>query len=112
MSIVILIIGVAAIALGYGLYARRIDRKIIQPDDAKTTPAKMYMGGVVVNMLIDKGLIGDDAPDFVKNRVAMQDEYMDEIWRVFPDVRAVVPLFDTEVQGVDMLKRTADHLFA
>jgi hypothetical protein len=24
----------------------------------------------------------------------------------------VVPLFDTEVQGVDMLKRTADRLFA
>jgi arsenite-transporting ATPase len=70
------------------------------------------VGGVVVNMLIDKEIIGDDAPDFVKNRVAMQDEYMNEIWRAFPDVRAIVPLFDTEVQGVDMLKRTANHLFA
>jgi arsenite-transporting ATPase len=70
------------------------------------------VGGVVVNMLIDKSSIGDEAPDFVKNRVAMQDEYMDEIWRVFPDVRAVVPLFDTEVQSVKMLQRTADHLFA
>jgi carbon starvation protein len=46
MSIVILIIGIAAIALGYGLYARRIDRDIVQPDDAKATPAKMYMDGV------------------------------------------------------------------
>ncbi len=70
------------------------------------------VGGVVVNMLIDKEIVGPDAPDFVKNRVAMQEEYMEEIWRVFPDVRAVVPLFDTEVQGVDMLKRTADSLFA
>jgi arsenite-transporting ATPase len=69
------------------------------------------VGGVVVNMLIEKETIGADAPDFVKNRVAMQDGYMDEIWRVFPDVRAVVPLFDTEVQGVDMLNRTAAHLF-
>jgi arsenite-transporting ATPase len=69
------------------------------------------VGGVVVNMLIDKETIGQDAPDFVKNRVAMQDEYMDEIWRVFPDVRAVVPLFETEVQGVGMLKRTAEYLF-
>ncbi len=69
------------------------------------------VGGVVVNMLIEKETIGADAPDFVKNRVAMQDGYMDEIWRVFPDVRAVVPLFDTEVQGVEMLERTADHLF-
>ena len=69
------------------------------------------VGGVVVNMLIEKEMIGDEAPAFVKNRVAMQDEYMEEIWRVFPDVRAVVPLFDTEVQGVRMLDRTASHLF-
>lgn len=70
------------------------------------------VGGVVVNMLIDRETVDENAPDFVKNRVAMQAEYMDEIWQVFPDVRAVVPLFDTEVQGVDMLKRTAAHLFA
>ncbi|HSR31606.1 MAG TPA: ArsA family ATPase [Anaerolineae bacterium] len=69
------------------------------------------VGGVVVNMLIDQESVGEDAPDFVKNRVAMQQGYMDEIWRVFPDVRAIVPLFDTEVQGVDMLQRTADRLF-
>jgi len=69
------------------------------------------VGGVVVNMLIEKETIGEDAPAFVKNRVAMQDEYMEEIWRAFPDVRAVVPLFDTEVQGVHMLGRTASYLF-
>jgi arsenite-transporting ATPase len=70
------------------------------------------VGGVVVNMLIDKESVDENAPDFVKNRVAMQEEYMDEIWRIFSDVRAVVPLFDTEVQGVEMLGRTADYLFA
>jgi carbon starvation protein len=46
MSVVILIIGIAAIAIGYGVYARRIDRNIVQPDDAKATPATMYMDGV------------------------------------------------------------------
>jgi len=70
------------------------------------------VGGVVVNMLIAKETVGDDAPDFVKNRIMMQDEYMEEIWRLFPDVRAVVPLFETEVQGIEMLERTAAHLFA
>jgi arsenite-transporting ATPase len=69
------------------------------------------VGGIVVNMLIDESSVGDEAPDFVKNRVAMQQEYMDEIWQIFPDVRAVLPLFDVEVQGVPMLKRTAGHLF-
>ncbi|MDY7040573.1 MAG: ArsA family ATPase [Chloroflexota bacterium] len=70
------------------------------------------VGGVVVNMLIDKGAVDDDAPDFVRNRVAMQDSYMDEIWHSFPDVRAVVPLFETEVRGTEMLDRTAQKLFA
>jgi len=70
------------------------------------------VGGVVVNLVIDKEKVGQDAPDFVLNRIAMQDDYMEEIWRSFPDVRAIVPLFETEVRGVEMLQRTAAHLFA
>ncbi len=70
------------------------------------------VGGVVVNMLIDRDSVVDETPDFVKNRVSMQAEYMDEIWQLFPDVRAVIPLFDTEVRGVEMLRRTAGHLFS
>ncbi len=70
------------------------------------------VGGVVVNMLIDKATISDDAPEFVRNRVAMQDEYMEEIWHSFPDTRAIVPLFETEVRGVQMLERTAEQMFA
>ncbi len=70
------------------------------------------VGGVVVNLLIDKESVTDDAPDFVLNRIAMQDDYMEEIWRSFSDVRAIVPLFEKEVRGVEMLERTADHLFA
>jgi len=45
-AIVILIIGVVAIAVGYFVYAKFINTNIIQPDDKKTTPAKMYMDGV------------------------------------------------------------------
>jgi len=70
------------------------------------------VGGVVVNMLIDRSTVVPETPDFVRNRVAMQAAYMEEIWRVFPDVRAVVPLFDSEVRGVEMLGRTAKYLFA
>jgi len=46
MSIVILILGILAIAVGYAWYAKGIDRNVIQPDDKKATPAKMYMDGV------------------------------------------------------------------
>jgi arsenite-transporting ATPase len=70
------------------------------------------VGGVVVNLVIDKEGVDESAPDFVLNRIAMQEDYMEEIWRSFPDVRAIVPLFETEVRGVEMLGRTAQHLFA
>ena len=71
------------------------------------------VGGVVVNMLIDKACVKPESPEFVKNRVKMQDEYMQEIERQFDGmVRAVLPLFETEVRGVEMLKRTASILYA
>ena len=70
------------------------------------------IGGVVVNMLIDPASVHEDADAFVRNRVAMQARYMEEIERLFgPMVRAVVPLFETEVRGVGMLKRVVDYLF-
>ena len=71
------------------------------------------VGGVVVNMLIDKASVSEQAPAFVQNRVAMQDEYMEEIWGTFEGgVRGIVPLFETEVRGVEMLSRAADYMFA
>jgi carbon starvation protein len=45
-SIIVLIVGALAIGIGYGWYAKRIDRGIIQPDPARACPAKMYMDGV------------------------------------------------------------------
>jgi arsenite-transporting ATPase len=71
------------------------------------------VGGVVVNMLIDQQQVNDKSPDFVKNRVAMQDRYMVEIWEKFDGmVRAKLPLFETEVRGVEMLQRMGKALFA
>ncbi|MDX9822800.1 MAG: TRC40/GET3/ArsA family transport-energizing ATPase [Syntrophales bacterium] len=71
------------------------------------------VGGVVVNGLIQKSQMAADTAQFVQNRVAMQDEHMEEIWQIFGDrVRAVVPLFETEVRGAKMLNRLADSLFA
>ena len=51
------------------------------------------MGGVIVNMLLDKAALGQDVPEFVRNRVQMQEEYMKTIWEKFDgSVRALVPL--------------------
>ena len=43
---VVAILGGVMIYLAYTLYARRIDREVIQPDPKKATPARMYMDGV------------------------------------------------------------------
>ena len=69
------------------------------------------VGGVIVNMVIQKEQLKADSPEFVKNRVAMQDTYMQEIWRDFDNVRTVIPLFDDEVRGIEALKMMAEHAF-
>jgi len=70
------------------------------------------VGGVVVNMLIDQAQVKPESPEFVRNRVAMQEAYMEEIKSDFPGmVRAVLPLFETEIRGVPMLERTAKALY-
>jgi arsenite-transporting ATPase len=71
------------------------------------------VGGVIVNMLIDRAEVTPSSPEFVHNRVAMQERYMEDIWEKFDGmVRATVALYETEVRGVPMLKRMADQLFA
>jgi len=70
------------------------------------------VGGVIVNGVIQKDQVGKDAVEFVLNRIQMQDEHMEEIWKIFGDrVRAIVPLFETEVKGAKMLNRTIEYLF-
>jgi arsenite/tail-anchored protein-transporting ATPase len=70
------------------------------------------VGGVIVNMLIDRRTVSPDTAAFVRNRIAMQDEHMATIWEKFDgQVRAVLPLWETEVRSVAMLQRTADALF-
>ncbi len=71
------------------------------------------VGGVVVNMLIDQSQVSERSPDFVRNRLAMQQHYMQEIWDTFDGmVRALVPLYETEVRGTALLERTGEAVFA
>jgi arsenite/tail-anchored protein-transporting ATPase len=70
------------------------------------------VGGVVVNMVIDPEQAAEGG-DFVRNRVAMQEGYLHEIRDTFDgQVRAVLPLFDSDIRGVDRLAMAAERLFA
>jgi arsenite-transporting ATPase len=69
------------------------------------------VGGVVVNMVI-RPEVGEAAPDFVRNRIEMQSGYLDEIGERFPGmVRAVVPLFDSDIRGVPSISRASGAVF-
>jgi arsenite-transporting ATPase len=69
------------------------------------------VGGVIVNMVIDPAQATAES-EFVRNRVAMQAEYMEEIRRTFDgQVRAVLPLYDSDVRGVAMLGTAGATLF-
>jgi arsenite/tail-anchored protein-transporting ATPase len=70
------------------------------------------VGGVIVNGVIQQDQVAKDAAEFVLNRVAMQQEHMQEIWQLFGErVRAVLPLFETEVKGAAMLYRLEGQLY-
>jgi arsenite/tail-anchored protein-transporting ATPase len=71
------------------------------------------VGGVIVNMVMDRRALGGEVPEFVLNRVAMQEGHLGTIREKFDgDVRAVVPLFDQDVRGAAMLRQAALALFA
>jgi len=45
-SIFVLILGLIVFYIGYRIYSKYIDTKVIQSDPKRATPAKMYMDGV------------------------------------------------------------------
>jgi len=71
------------------------------------------VGGVIVNMVMDRQALGGELPEFVLNRLQMQEEHLGTIREKFEgQVRAIVPLFDQEVRGIPMLRQAAQALFA
>ena len=71
------------------------------------------VGGVIVNMLIDRSQVTAESPEFVHNRVDMQSRYMEDIWGKFDGmVRSTVPLYENEVRGTSSLIRMGEALFA
>lgn len=69
------------------------------------------IGGVIVNRVIDKSLVKKDAPEFVLNRIAMQEKYLAEINSSFPNVRGILPEMDKEIRGVALLREAMKYIF-
>ncbi|MEM2612798.1 MAG: ArsA-related P-loop ATPase, partial [Nitrososphaerota archaeon] len=70
------------------------------------------IGGVIVNGVLPKSLGKVENPSpYVINKLKEQEGYLEIIHRKFPGlVRAYIPLYETEVIGMDMVSRVAEAL--
>jgi len=64
---------------------------------------------VVANQVLDRE---NCTNDFFRKRRTMQEKYLGEINRRFQLPVTIMPLFETEIVGLDMVDRAADALFA
>jgi len=71
------------------------------------------LSGIIVNQVYPEELVSDPGiPEFLKNRVKMQQGNMEIIHRKFGDkIMAIVPMMDREPKGLDMLERTAGIVY-
>lgn len=70
------------------------------------------VGGVIANQVIPK-VDAATIPSYVANKVREQSGYIDLINKKFPGmVRAMIPLYEKEMNGIDMVSRMADSLAA
>ena len=70
------------------------------------------IGGYVVNRVIPHELIDQNIPDYLRNRIQMQDKYLGNIRTTFgKDVLAYVPELERDVTGLAMIEKLAeDHV--
>jgi arsenite-transporting ATPase len=69
-------------------------------------------GGVIVNGVIPEKFIKDKkVTEYLTNKYKEQQEYMKIIKRdLWPIMRAIIPLYETEILGVDMVARVAKDI--
>jgi arsenite-transporting ATPase len=70
------------------------------------------ISGYIVNRVIPPELAEQEIPDYLRNRISMQKEYIGKIDETFRDeVLASVPEFERDITGLEMISKVADALF-
>ena len=70
------------------------------------------IGGYVVNRVIPHELIDQNIPDYLRNRIQMQDKYLGNIRTTFgKDVLAYVPELERDVTGLAMIEKLAGIMY-
>ena len=70
------------------------------------------IGGYVVNRVIPHELLEQKIPDYLRNRIQMQDGYLADIRASFGDgVLALVPELERDVTGLPMIEKLAGIMY-
>src|SRR5574341_690766 len=70
------------------------------------------IAGYVVNRILPPELVGEKVPQYLKNRVGMQQKYLQDIRAALGDnFLAYVPEMERDVTGLKMIERLAERLF-
>jgi arsenite-transporting ATPase len=70
------------------------------------------LSGYVVNRVLPADLGAGTIPPYLRNRIAMQTKYLDDIKTTFgTEVLAYVPELERDVTGLAMIERLARRLF-
>jgi len=71
------------------------------------------IAGYVVNRVIPRELLDQNIPEYLRRRIAMQDQHMGELRKSFGDkVLALVPEMERDVTGLAMIEKLATIMFA
>jgi arsenite-transporting ATPase len=70
------------------------------------------LAGYVVNRVINRDLLNENIPEYLRNRIGMQASALEMIDGKFGDtVLSRVPEFDSEIKGLDVIKELAEVMF-
>jgi len=71
------------------------------------------IAGYVVNRVIPHELLNQNIPEYLRRRIAMQDQHMRDLSAAFGDqVLALVPEMERDVTGLPMIEKLAATMFA
>jgi len=70
------------------------------------------ISGYIVNRVIPPELAQQDIPEYLRNRIEMQRQFIGKIEETFGDeVLASVPEFERDITGLEMIEKVAEALF-
>ena len=71
------------------------------------------VAGYVVNRVIPHELLEQNIPEYLRRRIAMQDQHLRDVQTAFGNkVMALVPEMERDVTGLPMIEKLADIMFA